>query len=378
MHPNPTTRPTVLSVRPNPLTGSHEAEVVATVDRHGKPLRNVCWLDSGMIGVDPIPMENVDEFYRSQYRQQYKGAFSPQMRHVLRAARCAAERFRRIRVELPVSAQPGQFRTLDVGSSSGEFVYLMRKLGFEAHGVEPHVGYASYARQTLGLEIANCGFSEYRTPEKGFGLVTVFHVLEHLEFPVEDLSRLALSLAEDGILAIEVPNILYPGMRFCRKWHKAHLSGFTSRTLEAVAARAGLRPVFCGEIGDGGNLMGIFRRGPRADSRELAGRLADHPQEVRQAFEANSDLAYHSRADTWRKVPGKFFSQIEERLTAQRYGRGAALLDAVYGEAFSGEGFPEARPESGEKAHKTPESAPECAAATSGRAPRPQALHPRA
>ncbi len=110
----------VTTKRPCPLSGSQQAIVVARLDRHGEVLRNVCWTESGFIGVDPIPITDVSEFYKKEYRQQYKGCFAPQNRHVLRAARCARARYDRIRKHLPSELK--RLATLDAGSSSGEFV----------------------------------------------------------------------------------------------------------------------------------------------------------------------------------------------------------------------------------------------------------------
>jgi len=104
------------------LLNDFRGRVIATVDRHGNPLRNVMWEESGFIGVDPIPMPDVSEFYKKEYRQSYKGAHSPKTRHVIRAARCALDRFDRIKPLLPEAF----LHTLDAGASSGEFVYLMK------------------------------------------------------------------------------------------------------------------------------------------------------------------------------------------------------------------------------------------------------------
>jgi hypothetical protein len=61
------------SARACPLTGTHEAVLLTSRDRHGEKLNNICWKDTGFIGVDPIPMPDVEEFYKTDYRQQYKG-----------------------------------------------------------------------------------------------------------------------------------------------------------------------------------------------------------------------------------------------------------------------------------------------------------------
>lgn len=323
---------TFQSQRSNPLTGSTEATSIASLDRHGKPLRNVCWLDSGFIGIDPIPIDDVTKFYKSEYRQEYKGSFSPQKRHVLRAARCALDRLHLINKYSPQKLSQSAISTLDAGSSSGEFVFLMKQLGYQASGIEPHFGYATYAQEQLGLNIHNCAFSEFSPKEKTFELITLFHVLEHLEFPVADLERLAAGLTDTGIFVIEVPNILYRGMKFSHKWHKGHLSGFSVQTLEIAAARAGLKAVFCGEIGDGGNLFGVFQRSYPISESEAGMRLSSHFQDATQALKLNSSFDYYLRAQTWTKIPKKFARQIEERRTSNNYLSGRQLLESVFGD----------------------------------------------
>jgi 2-polyprenyl-3-methyl-5-hydroxy-6-metoxy-1,4-benzoquinol methylase len=330
MLPNPRPENAVITKRSCPLSGAHEATVIAHRDRHGQPLRNVCWNQSGFIGVDPIPIEDVSEFYKTEYRQQYKGAFTPQNRHVLRAARCAKDRYQRMKRHLPVA--PKHLSTLDAGASSGEFVYLMKALGHDAEGIEPHVGYAQHAKTTLGLKVTNCTFSEFPARPAAFQLVTLFHVLEHLEFPVEDLRRLRDLLDDNGIFVIEVPNILYRGMKFSHKWHKGHLSGFTADTLRLTAAAAGLESIECGEIGDGGNLFGVFRKAPPLTAGQIQTQLDGCHAKTLEALSANSDLDYFCRWHTWAKIPGKLLRQIEERSTAPKSLDSQAILKSVYAE----------------------------------------------
>jgi 2-polyprenyl-3-methyl-5-hydroxy-6-metoxy-1,4-benzoquinol methylase len=317
----------VTTKRSCPLSGSHQATVIAQRDRHGEPLRNVCWLESGFIGVDPIPIEDVSEFYKTEYRQQYKGAFKPQNRHVLRAARCAKTRYEQIRKHLPVAKK---LSTLDAGASSGEFVYLMKSLGHEAEGIEPHVGYAQHAKTTLGLNVTNCTFSEFPARPAAFQLITLFHVLEHLEFPVDDLRRLRELLDDTGVFVIEVPNILYRGMKFSHKWHKGHLSGFTTDSLKLTAAAAGLEAIECGEIGDGGNLFGVFRKAPPLTAGQIKTQLVGAGEKALRGLSANSDLDYFCRWNTWGKIPGKLLTQLEERGTAPARLEARAILDSVY------------------------------------------------
>ena len=318
----------VTTHRPNPLTGGREAFIVATMDRHGAPLRNVCWKDTGFIGVDPIPISDVETFYKKEYRQEYKGAVSPRGRHVLRAARVALDRFGRIRELFPAVADK-KLTTLDAGASSGEFVFLMKKLGHKASGVEAHEGYAAHSKQVLGLDVTSGVFSEFKVEGKRFDLITMFHVLEHLEFPVKEVARLATCLSDDGVFVIEVPNILYRGMRFPHKWHRGHLSGFSARTLEATALRAGLHPLTCSETEDGGNLFGIFRKGETLSEEAIIQRFGGADHELAR-LAANSDADYFGQSSTWLKLGPKLVKQIEERRTASHFKSPADILEAVY------------------------------------------------
>ena len=67
------------------LCGRDEFETVSEKDRHGKPLRTVLCLGCGGVTNDPIPTDaELDAFYRSDYRSDYKGVAEPRMRQILR------------------------------------------------------------------------------------------------------------------------------------------------------------------------------------------------------------------------------------------------------------------------------------------------------
>jgi 2-polyprenyl-3-methyl-5-hydroxy-6-metoxy-1,4-benzoquinol methylase len=312
-----------------PLTAGLEAVVLSSKDRYGRSLTNICWRDSGLIGVDPIPLPNVEEFYKTTYRQRYKRTLSPQRRHILRAARCALNRYQRIEPYLK-QANRSELRTLDAGASSGEFVFLMNKLGHTASGIEANHGYAEHAVRELGLDVANCAFSEFSHSPASFDLITLFHVLEHLEFPVEELRKLSGYLRDDGLMVIEVPNILHAQMKFSRKWHEAHLFGFSVDTLEITAARAGLTALSCGTIEDGGNLFGVFQKGPVISPEDASLRLHGHFEEALQQLRCNSNLHYYAQANTWLKIPRKLRIQLEEMRSANSFASSLEILNAVY------------------------------------------------
>ena len=301
-----------------PISGTREAMVVCVKDRHGKPLRNVINVDSGLIFVDPVPFENTEEFYKSEYRKSYKGVHCPKPKHVYRAGKIALERFERVNQLVPDNAT-----TLDAGSSSGEFV---QKRGYKAKGIEANEPYAEYSRSELEVDISIQPFSQYLSNEE-FDLITMFHVLEHLEHLVRDLRKLAERLKPDGYFVIEVPNILYRNMSFPHKWHPGHLFSYTAETLPLLMRTVGFDTVRCSILGDGGNLWGEF---VKTNSATAEHKLRVNPVETLSRLRRDR-FFYYCRMRNFLKFIPKMLRQIHEKIKS-RNKDGRSILDKLYQE----------------------------------------------
>ena len=304
-----------------PISGSNQAYIVSEKDRHGKPLRNLISQESGLIFVDPVPFENTEEFYKTEYRKSYKGVHRPKPKHVYRAGGNALQRYERIK-----SLVSDHANTLDAGSSSGEFVYLMKSRGFRAQGVEANQPYAEYSQKELGIDVAVQPFSEFHTEEE-FDLISMFHVLEHLEHPIRDLTHLCKSLKNDGVFIIEVPNILYPNMAFRNKWHPGHLFSYSQETLSALGQTVGLQVIDCNPIGDGGNLWGVFSK-----CQETKG----EPKTADATFAEQTLATLHRDSLSYYKNPRnyfKFFQKLVKQtkeISTSRKKTAKQILDSLY------------------------------------------------
>ena len=181
--------------------GTHE--VVSETDRHGKPLRTLICMETGLVRNDPVPSdEELARFYADDYRIAYKGAAKPRRRQVVRNFRRVATYVRMFRDVLNPATH-----VLDVGAGSGEFAYLMTRLGKTVKGIEPNSRYAAYCRETLGLDVQTAHLSPDLFAPGQFDLIRLNHVLEHLNDPIRYLGQIACWLAPRGLLYIEVPNI---------------------------------------------------------------------------------------------------------------------------------------------------------------------------
>jgi 2-polyprenyl-3-methyl-5-hydroxy-6-metoxy-1,4-benzoquinol methylase len=136
-------------------------------------------------------------------------------------------------------------RILDFGCGWGFFLDVAQENGWEAFGLEPLPGHATYARANFNATIITDILREDTFPEKYFDIVTSFQVFEHLPTPCEDLKRLHKMMKQDGIVMIEVPNIDTWSVKLLGKRHRHfvqdHLNFFSKDTLAQMLEQNGFK-----------------------------------------------------------------------------------------------------------------------------------------
>ncbi|WP_167784675.1 class I SAM-dependent methyltransferase [Ramlibacter rhizophilus] len=301
---------------------------MSTIDgKTDEKLLTVSCNGCGLGRIDPMPTESeLEQWYESRYRQAYKGCEQPRMHYVLRAARNALDRYQWLLHRQLLRENGPSLRTLDIGSSSGEFVSLMVHKGHDAHGVEPHRGYAEYA-QSMGLQVANGSLSSTLQAHAGksFDLVTMFHVLEHLADPVSALRRIGACLKEDGILFIEVPD----ATRFTSPkymFFKAHTLYLTPGSLQNVLRCAGFELVRLSEPGAGNVRWAGTFRGVSAQAATIP-----HSHELVTAQERRRWAPYLLHQAQKGEPFGKLAKRYGEKRVARRFDSPRELMDHVYG-----------------------------------------------
>lgn len=143
------------------------------------------------------------------------------------------------------AAPPGS-RALDVGCNAGFLLDALRERGYHTEGIErSRAGEAAAAAghvvHTLDIEAQELGLPRY-------ALITMTHVLEHLQRPVAGLTWIRRHLAPGGLAVIEVPNWsdgLRPlwGRRYRPLELGDHVSFFERETLTTALEAAGLAVV---------------------------------------------------------------------------------------------------------------------------------------
>ena len=138
---------------------------------------------------------------------------------------------------------PGKI--LDIGCGIGLFLYLAKKRNWVTYGVEISEFASNFAKNKLKLNVLNSD-NLGSFPNNFFDVITINHVLEHIENPLIILRQIHEKLNINGILLIGVPNIngLYSRLQK-ENWPSlqpsTHLYQFTPKTLKMLLNERGFK-----------------------------------------------------------------------------------------------------------------------------------------
>jgi len=213
------------------LCRGNDFKRISEKDSKSKGELIVCFCNScSMVSQNPIPTEHqVEQYYATEYRQDYKQVFEPKLKHIYRAGNLALNRLGFLTKNNVASG-----KLLDVGAGGGEFTYVSSQLGFDSTGIEPNIGYSNYAKDQYQ---ANVKTGQLADVDGKFDVITMFHVMEHIPDPIKTFKKLYDLLNKDGFLFIEVPNIESFSQSPGNTFFKAHIHYFSAATLIACASQ---------------------------------------------------------------------------------------------------------------------------------------------
>ena len=105
---------------------------------------------------------------------------------------------------------------LDIGAGTGDMLVAARQAGFRTAGVEPN----AQARE-LALQKRVSLQTKIKFQDK-FQIITLWHVLEHLRNPNEQIKKIKDCLEDKGTLFIAVPNF----NSYDAKYYQEHWAGY--------------------------------------------------------------------------------------------------------------------------------------------------------
>lgn len=138
-------------------------------------------------------------------------------------------------------------RLLDVGCGNGTFLSMAKSAGWQVVGFDIDPEAVRVARER-GLDVRVGNFAAISEPDAAFDVITLSHVIEHVEAPRKLLVECRRLLRPGGLLWLETPNIECVGHRkFGRNWRglevPRHLTIFSRASLVALLHGAGFSMV---------------------------------------------------------------------------------------------------------------------------------------
>jgi SAM-dependent methyltransferase len=183
---------------------------------------------------DDLPDLYPKEYFADQYDSGVEPD-SPEFNHWLKLLDHRVRFFRRIK-------RKGEL--LDIGCGNGYFLALCQKRGYDVRGIDISPWAAHYASSKLGLDVITGKAGDLEFSPESLDIVTLWHVLEHMENPLKMVLKVKSWLRKDGILVVEVPN--YRGTDAEHEWDKwigwqipYHLYHFTPNSLTLLLKKCG-------------------------------------------------------------------------------------------------------------------------------------------
>jgi SAM-dependent methyltransferase len=149
--------------------------------------------------------------------------------------------------------QPAPRIWLDVGCGGGGLLKCARDAGYEVEGIELSPS-ADVITREFGIPVHKLPLAEVvgQLRHRAFGVVSYFHVLEHVPDPVGELRLAKTLLGPQGVLVVEVPffdslpwKVL--GSRH-RHFYRGHRSYFNRQSLEAILMATGFGVLEAGSV----------------------------------------------------------------------------------------------------------------------------------
>jgi len=134
-------------------------------------------------------------------------------------------------------------RLLDIGAAKGSFIKFAKDRGWQVAGVELSE-YAAEQGRKQGLDIRTGTVESAGFSDGSFDAITMFDVIEHLQYPADTLKKIKELLAPGGVIVINTPDSGSVWAKaFGPKWHSLippeHLILFNDKSLRIILEKGG-------------------------------------------------------------------------------------------------------------------------------------------
>lgn len=215
----------------------------------------------GLVYVNPQPApEELIKFYREEYYREWMERQRNLRISLWRKRLKDLEKYkgRKGKGQALQKSRAPALALLDVGCGNGEFLELAKET-FQVQGTEISPFAVEYVKRNLETKVYRGNLAELNLLPNTYDIITIWHTLEHMPDPLENLKEAKRILKKDGLLIIEVPNMnayieraIYRIVKrkmerfFSIYDREPHLFHFTPSTLKEILRRTGFRVIKSG------------------------------------------------------------------------------------------------------------------------------------
>lgn len=234
-----------LTIKKCPICGTaHLKPALTCIDRYatGEEFQLYRCSDCGFLFTQNFPVEaEIGRYYETPDYISHSDTRKGAMNFIYHGVRRYMLKRKARLVENEAHRQKGCL--LDIGTGTGYFVHTMQQRGWQVEAVEKNAGAREFAKQHFQLEVKPEQALEDFAPHS-FEVITLWHVMEHLEQLDEIWQCLHRLLKEQGVLVLALPNSSsFDARQYGAAWAAydvpRHLWHFTPNTIEQLASKHG-------------------------------------------------------------------------------------------------------------------------------------------
>ncbi|WP_439130840.1 class I SAM-dependent methyltransferase [Polaribacter sp.] len=185
-------------------------------------------LDFDMLVTTPVP-KNLGDYYKSEDYISHTDSKKTVFDKVYQGVKNITLKRK---LKLINSFKTKEKNILDVGAGTGDFLKVCKNNSWNVFGTEPNLEARNIAQKKGVILLED--LSEFKTQK--FDVITLWHVLEHVENLEEYITTLHTLLAEKGRLIIAVPNYKSYDAKYYKEFWAAfdvprHLWHFSQKSI---------------------------------------------------------------------------------------------------------------------------------------------------